>query len=619
MIERETKEEVFMKSKIRQYREMLLMNGRTLVGFELVFKLLTVLIAVPLFSEAFKLIMKVTGYSYLTLENVASFILHPVTLLLLVVLMILMTAYTVFDIATVIIILDQSYQKKKIRIWEAAGMSVRKCRELLRLSSLPLAFLTLFLIPFLNLGMASGLISTIRIPEFISDHIVKDKVLLPLCMIAVLLLAVLLLRWFYSLHFFILEGESFQQARKRSSLLGAKKHIRDLAVLFVLQAVLFLAYVLFVLIGILLIVAVNAVLGRFLLIKSILASLIWLFIAVSAAIFMALSTPFSYAGISVLYYTHRQERGEKIHSLKLETSESARKKHRGLRLLFCGTTAVALALAARFTYGLYQGEYNLNIEYVRTTEVTAHRGASVNYPENTMSAFVGAKELGADWIELDVQQTKDGEIIVIHDTNFKRTTGLDRNTWELTYAEVCQLDAGSFFAPEFQRERIPLLSEVIAFAGENHIKLNIELKPTGHETDFEKSVVDIIREYDYAEECVVTSQVYRVLENIKSYDPQIRTVYVMSLAYGDITALEAADHFSVEAANVSKELVGRVHREGKELYAWTVNTKESIGRMAEMNVDNIITDNIALAKETIYAGKTSNLISEYIKMLQRIF
>lgn len=93
----------------------------------------------------------------------------------------------------------------------------------------------------------------------------------------------------------------------------------------------------------------------------------------------------------------------------------------------------------------------------------------------------------------------------------------------------------------------------------------------------------------------------------------------MSLAYGDITVLEAADHFSVEAANVSKELVGRVHREGKELYVWTVNTRESISRMVEMNADNIITDNISLAKETIYAGRTSDLIREYLKMLERIF
>ncbi len=94
---------------------------------------------------------------------------------------------------------------------------------------------------------------------------------------------------------------------------------------------------------------------------------------------------------------------------------------------------------------------------------------------------------------------------------------------------------------------------------------------------------------------------------------------VMSLAYGNITSLEAADHFSIEATSITSDLVSRVHREGKELYAWTVNTQESIRKMIELNVDNIITDNISLAKKTIYEGKNSDLINKYIKLLERIF
>ena len=93
---------------------------------------------------------------------------------------------------------------------------------------------------------------------------------------------------------------------------------------------------------------------------------------------------------------------------------------------------------------------------------------------------------------------------------------------------------------------------------------------------------------------------------------------VMSLAYGNITSLEAADHFSIEATSITSDLVSRVHREEKELYAWTVNTQESIRKMIELNVD-IITDNISLAKKTIYEGKNSVLINKYIKLLERIF
>lgn len=64
--------------------------------------------------------------------------------------------------------------------------------------------------------------------------------------------------------------------------------------------------------------------------------------------------------------------------------------------------------------------------------------------------------MGADWIELDVQQSRDGQIIVIHDTNFRRTTGVDANTWELDYEEIAKLDAGSFFDAAYAGERIPL-------------------------------------------------------------------------------------------------------------------------------------------------------------------
>ena len=112
--------------------------------------------------------------------------------------------------------------------------------------------------------------------------------------------------------------------------------------------------------------------------------------------------------------------------------------------------------------------------------------------------------------------------------------------------------------------------------------------------------------------------VYEVLENIKKCDKDINTVYVMSLAYGDINELKAADNFSIEASSVTKTLVSRVHKEGKELYAWTVNTQSSISKMVDLGVDNIITDDITLAKNVIYSSKTSNLIEEYIKFVNNL-
>ena len=605
--------------KIRQLKKILSINGKTLVGFEFVFKLVTVLIAMPLFLGMFDLLMKIRGYSYLTLENVASFLVHPIMLFFLLLIIILIAVYNLFDMATVLIILDQSYQEKKIRILDAVRLSARRCGKLFRSRNFLLLLLILLLVPFLNLGMASGLISTIQIPQFVLSYIRKNQTLLCLLGVVMVLLAVLLLRVIYSLHYSVLENIKLKEAVKRSRQLGKRKHLKDFLSLAAVQIGISAVYSLCVIVGIFLIVVIDHVLGRFALFSSLVSVAIWMFNTVLVVIFTAMSIPVSCTCISVLYYARKQEMREEINSLILNDEKQTEKGNRRLRAAVSLITVVAVVLGTIFISGLYRGRYNLNVEYARTTEVTAHRGASADYPENTMSAFVGAKELGADWIELDVHQTKDGEIIVIHDKNFKRTTGVNKNTWELTYEEVSQLDAGSYFGAEFQGERIPLLSEVIEFAKENNIRLNIELKPTSHETDFEKHVIDIIMEYDFAENCVITSQIYRVMENVKAYNEEIETVYVMGLAYGNITKLTAADHFSIEAASVTGRLVSRVHGEGKELYAWTANTQAGIQRMIELNVDNIITDNISLAKDTIYAEKSSDLINEYVRMLREAF
>ena len=232
-----------------------------------------------------------------------------------------------------------------------------------------------------------------------------------------------------------------------------------------------------------------------------------------------------------------------------------------------------------------------------------------------MSAFIGAKEKGADWIELDIQQTKDKQIVVSHDTNLKRVTGVDKNIIDMTYEEIYELDAGSFFDEKFKGEHIPLLTDVLEYASWNNIRLNIELKPTGQEVDFEKDVVDLINKYHFSEKCVLTSQVYDVLKNIKEYDSNIKTVYVMSFAKGDILQLDYADAYSIEASSINKKLVKNIHNAGKEVYAWTVNKDTSILKMIDMNVDNIITDNIELGKEVLYYSNHSDIINLLVGFL----
>lgn len=134
--------------------------------------------------------------------------------------------------------------------------------------------------------------------------------------------------------------------------------------------------------------------------------------------------------------------------------------------------------------------------------------------------------------------------------------------------------------------------------------------------DFETKTINIIKSNGFEDMCVVTSQTYSVLKNIKEIDSNIKTVYVMSIAIGKITDLEYADCYSVEETNVTPNLVNIVHNEGKEIYVWTINTEESIGKMVDMNVDNIITDEILLGKKIVAKKKQGSMVIEFIDALQ---
>ena len=298
-------------SKIKKTLQMLSYNKRALINFELVYKLISVIIFIPLFLGIFNLTMHLTGYTYLTFENIFSFLFHPFSIFMIILLLILMTIYSLIDISSLIIILDCSYQKEKITAKEAFLTALKKLPKVFKPQNILLAFLVLFLIPFLHFGISSSFISTIQIPEFIMDYIVSNKVLICLYVIVVILLCFLLFRWIYSLHYFILEDKNFKEARGQSIQMSKKNKISDFLTIILVQITTSILYVLFILIGIALIILFNKVLGNNIL-GNLTITLIWLFIALSFIAYTLLEPPISYATISFLYYFHKTQKKEPI-------------------------------------------------------------------------------------------------------------------------------------------------------------------------------------------------------------------------------------------------------------------------------------------------------------------
>ncbi len=225
-------------------------------------------------------------------------------------------------------------------------------------------------------------------------------------------------------------------------------------------------------------------------------------------------------------------------------------------------------------------------------EITAHRGSSRRAPENTLSALRQAITEQADYAEIDVQSTKDGHVVLLHDGDLMRVAKDPRKLGELTLAELRQLDIGSWFAPAFKDERIATLAEAIDLV-RGRIKLNIELKYNRPDPELGARVVQILRDKNFTAECVITSLEASELTKLKNNAPDLPVGMIVTAALGDATRLPV-DFLSVNAVQVSHDAISLAHHRGKAVHVWTANDEKAALRLIEMGADNLITDEPAL-------------------------
>lgn len=239
-----------------------------------------------------------------------------------------------------------------------------------------------------------------------------------------------------------------------------------------------------------------------------------------------------------------------------------------------------------------------------TPLITAHRGYSQLAPENTIPAFELAIENQADFIELDVQETKDHGLVVIHDSHLMRLAGLDVNLWNLTTSELATLDVGQWFGEDFKNTRIPSLASVMDLA-QDRIKLNLELKSHGHEQTLVSQVVELIYQKNWQPNCVVSSLDFEILQQVRTLDPELTIGPVIPPSRPEYPDFEV-DFYSIHFTLATLERVKQAHAEGKAIHVWTVNQPTDMQRMIELRVDNIITDQPAVLKTEKASKQTKN-------------
>ena len=226
----------------------------------------------------------------------------------------------------------------------------------------------------------------------------------------------------------------------------------------------------------------------------------------------------------------------------------------------------------------------------------AHRGFSEQYPENTMPAFEAALEAGCEGIELDVQFSRDGRLVIIHDEAINRTSGRAGLVRELTFDELREIDFSFRFRKKFGFQRIPTLSEYFELIRDRDIITNIELKTGVFEyPGIEAAVLETIRKFGLEKKVLISSFNQRSVLRMKALAPEIACGFLSDRPIpnaGEYIRSHGVEAYHPHFCLLTKKAMDELRAHDIRINVWTVNRKSDIRRMIALGVDGIISNNL---------------------------
>ena len=597
--------------KIRNNFSLLIDSSRQVWIFEFAYKLVAFAVIFPIVLLAINSLMKIAGISYLTNEYIQRVITHPIVIIAIFIAICAFVFYCTYEMTYLSVCFETKRTSCNASIVDIFYNSYKVFRRVFKPKHIGLSIFYFISILASNVTVLFNILYSETNTNLIKMYVLRNHWYIKAAVILVfVIMFAVVIPGIYAMNICMMEGLGFREAYKKSARMVKKHPVGTISALVVYNLfILAIIGITYVLISVFLVAGVKllnmAYLGNAIFLSALRTERF-----IIKCILVCVAIPLSFSAITHMYYRYTD-----IDDITFEFIDIQEGPARRRRIAYAVIMAAALVADACYLLISFNNNPFENVAIFHETKVMAHRGASTEAPENTMAAFQKAIDDMADYIELDVQLTNNGEVIVMHDSNAYRTTGVDANIVNMTYKEVKTLDAGSWFSDEYVGENVPSLKEVLELT-QGKIKLNIELKPADNDTALAKNTVRLIEKYNMVNDCVITSFSESALKAVKTYNQEIKVGYILSAAYGDFYDMKNVDFFSVNAAFLSKRTIDAIHNSGKRVYAWTVNNKESIKNLTNKGVDGIITDNPVLARETIYSRDTSETI---INMIRYVF
>ena len=597
-----------MKNIVRELKQLYKLNYRNIVMFELIYRMVFVVLYSRISISLINYILGIFGYSYINIKNIGELMMNPLTYPVLIIIIVIAIIFAGFEMNVLYTGFSSAVHGHKLKFITLIWSSVKRTAYMLlprNISVFAVAGGFFYLCQSFALNRLIGIEN--RIAD-IKNGLFDIKLFTTFFIIITVLIIGFIIMNMYAVCYNIFLNSSGKEALLQGRNFFKKKFIRTLpayaAVTVLYTAVYYIVYAVIMVIMACLVVlfakdnlemALIQVIGRYI-------NLILIY-------FVSIISIILYSGISVYtFYKYESVDDEVFKPVNIKHDSAWNK-----RILIIVSVIVLIGTAYNAVDVIRNGNLSAHNTFGGIT-ITSHRGFSEEAPENTIPALELAIDSLADFAEIDVRQTKDGEIVLLHDASLYRTTGKNEYVWNMNYADILNLDAGSGFARKYAGTRIPTLKEALQLC-KGKINLNIEIKEGRKDSDFVKNIMAAVDEMDMYEQCMFSSTSYKYLKEVKGYNMNVYTGYIVSAAYGDYFDDKNIDFFSVNSSYLTQDNINRAHSYGKGVYAWTVNNNVEMNRMKRIGVDGIITDMPVYAREVLYGSEKTQSLVSYIRML----
>lgn len=589
-----------------------------LLTTDLIYKVIAFAIFTPFVGLALRFFMSTSGNSVLADQDILFFVLSPIGMVALVVVSVISLGIIALEQACLMTIGLASIKNTHIGNLEVLMQNARHARSILRLAIRIVIRLLLIAAPFLAAG---GLVYLTLLTHFDINYFltVKPPVFWLTAGIIVTLLAVLtvliihrLIRWTLALPLLLYENVIVSEALTRSREITKGQRWKIFLVIAGWAGTSLLLWTLTTgVVGLLGRIILPTLGGSMTLLVFAMGGLLLLWSGVSLVISLFAVSAFALLMVRLYDRLAAPQTSERIWSDTIGSSQDSSQWTLSYGKLLAGIAGVAVIAA--LIGGFLVDSIHLDDDII----VMAHRGSAGAAPENTLASIKRAIDDNADFVEIDVQETSDGEIVVIHDSDLMKVGNTNLKIWDATYEQLQDIDVGSWFSPEFSGERVPRLQQVLSLC-KDKVRVNIELKYYGHAKRLEERVVEIVEAEDMAPQIVVMSLKYNAIEKMRKLRPDWTLGLLTAKAVGNLTKLDA-DFLAVHTGLVSGRFVRTAHKRNKQVFAWTVNDALQMSRMISMGVDGLITDEPVLARSVLKERADMNPVEHLLLSLSQRF